>query len=104
MRSIIMNILVVVAHHDDLEIGCGGSIAKLIAAGNRVTCLVMTNSEYSSAQGVVIRRREDAAAESILAARTLGYEIISIDQNCFDIAMSDANACHILRAIEQFGI
>jgi LmbE family N-acetylglucosaminyl deacetylase len=38
-------ILVVGAHPDDIELGCGGTIAKNIAIGNSVHVLVMTNGE-----------------------------------------------------------
>lgn len=37
-----MNVLVVVAHPDDEALGCGGTIAKLSAAGSRVTVLLPT--------------------------------------------------------------
>jgi LmbE family N-acetylglucosaminyl deacetylase len=39
------NILAVGAHPDDVELGCGGTLAKHIAAGDNVYVLVMTNGE-----------------------------------------------------------
>lgn len=37
------NILVVGAHPDDVELGCGGTIAKHISLGDKVYVLIMTN-------------------------------------------------------------
>lgn len=39
------NILVVGAHPDDIELGCGGSIAKHLDLGDNVFILIMTNGE-----------------------------------------------------------
>lgn len=36
-----MNILVVSAHPDDLEMGCGGTVAKMVKAGHTVYNLIM---------------------------------------------------------------
>jgi N-acetylglucosamine malate deacetylase 1 len=37
-----MNILAISAHTDDCELGCGGTIAKLVAEGNKVTSLAFS--------------------------------------------------------------
>lgn len=39
------NILVVGAHPDDIELGCGGTIAKHIETGHNIYALVLTNGE-----------------------------------------------------------
>ncbi len=39
------NILVVGAHPDDVELGCGGTIAKHLDLGDKVFVLVMTNGD-----------------------------------------------------------
>lgn len=44
------NILVVVAHADDEVLGCGATIAKHSAKGDKVTLLVMTNGVSSREQ------------------------------------------------------
>src|SRR3989344_8492593 len=39
------NILVVGAHPDDVELGCGGAIAKHLELGDRVYVLILTKGE-----------------------------------------------------------
>jgi LmbE family N-acetylglucosaminyl deacetylase len=99
-----MNILVVSAHHDDLELGCGGTVAKLVERGHRVVSLVMTHSGYRNAEGKLVRSREDASREAQAAAAVLGYELITGVEDTFDIAVSDANICKILSAIQAHKI
>ena len=99
-----MNILVVTAHHDDLELGCGGTVAKLLDGGHRVISLVMTHSGYRAPDGTVVRTRDAAEKEAQAAARTLGYELICSDQDTFDVPVSDANICRILDAIRKYDI
>ncbi len=55
-----MNILVLVSHHDDLKLGCGGAVEKFVNACHIVYCLVMNNSEYRSSENVLIKKKEDA--------------------------------------------
>jgi LmbE family N-acetylglucosaminyl deacetylase len=99
-----MNVLIVTAHHDDLELGCGGTVAKFIEQGHRVVSLVLTHSGYSNAQGVLVRSREDALREATQAAASLGYHLVSGEDDTFDIAVKDANTCRILAAIQDHGI
>ena len=37
-----LNILAIGAHPDDIELGCGGSLAKLARAGSRIHALVLS--------------------------------------------------------------
>lgn len=57
------------AHPDDCEIGMGGTIAKMTAAGRRVAIVDLTNGEPTPHGTVELR-----AAESARAARILGVE------------------------------
>jgi N-acetylglucosamine malate deacetylase 1 len=61
------SILVIAAHPDDAEIGMGGTIAKLVEQGHRLTLLDLTNGEPTP-MGTPERRK----AESEAAARVLG--------------------------------
>ncbi|HEV2281040.1 MAG TPA: bacillithiol biosynthesis deacetylase BshB1 [bacterium] len=63
------NVLVIGAHPDDAEIGMGGTVASLVARGETVTLLDLTNGEPTP-MGSPERRR----AESEAAARRLGVE------------------------------
>jgi len=99
-----MNVLVVTAHHDDLELGCGGTIAKLFDEGHRVISLVMTHSGYQGRDEIRVRTREDAIKEAHLASQILGYELISFDEDTFDMPISDSNILKILDSIFKYKI
>ncbi|MBF0168516.1 MAG: PIG-L family deacetylase [Alphaproteobacteria bacterium] len=73
-----MNVLAIGAHFDDIEIGCGGTIAKHVRNGDRVFGLIVTNSEYHNLDGTLRRTREVARKEGYEAARILGIELIEI--------------------------
>jgi LmbE family N-acetylglucosaminyl deacetylase len=73
------NILVIGAHFDDIEIGCGGTVAKHISNQDNVIMLVLTHSGYRNYHGEVIRTSKEAKKEGLLAAKILGVNnIISI--------------------------
>ena len=66
-------VLIVGAHADDIEIGCGGTAHKLLQAGSEVTGLVVTDTHYVR-DGVVHRDSAVAQQEGREAAKILGYE------------------------------
>jgi LmbE family N-acetylglucosaminyl deacetylase len=99
-----VNILVVSAHHDDLELGCGGTVARMVEKGHRVVSLVMTHSGYKNAEGVEVRSRERAGREASAAAGVLGYQLITEDEDTFDIAVKDFNICKVLNVINTYQI
>jgi LmbE family N-acetylglucosaminyl deacetylase len=63
-----MNILAIGAHPDDVELGCGATLAAHTARGDRVAMLIMTTGEQGPQAGSSrIREQEDAA--HVLGAR-----------------------------------
>jgi LmbE family N-acetylglucosaminyl deacetylase len=77
------NILIVSAHPDDMEIGMGGTVAKLVAEGAEVTSLIVTDGGRASnpfgwtEQQMADERR----AEALRAAEVLGVkDVIFCDQ------------------------
>lgn len=62
-----MKVLAVGAHPDDIELGCGGALARHVAAGDEVTMLVMTPGERGP-QGIHSRVREQETAARVLGA------------------------------------
>lgn len=94
------NILVVSAHHDDLEVACGGAVARFVAEGHTVTSLVMTHSGYQDQHGREVRRRADALAEGRAAAAVLGYDLISLDEDTFDIPVADRSTARIIDIVQ----
>jgi LmbE family N-acetylglucosaminyl deacetylase len=65
-----MRVLAIGAHPDDIELGCGGTLALHAAAGHAVTLLVMTAGERGP-QAQRERRREQMDAAAILGADLL---------------------------------
>lgn len=69
-----MKILVIGAHLDDIELACGGTIAKAIKNGHSVKVLVMSKSGYTNKDGKIQRSDEVAVKEGIEALETLGIK------------------------------
>ncbi len=68
-----MRVLAVGAHPDDLEILCGGTLAKYAKRGDHVTMAVATNGEVGSPvlpkeEIAEIRRKEASASARLIAA------------------------------------
>lgn len=73
-----MKILAIGAHLDDIEIACGGTLAKAIDHGHQVKALVMSKSGYTNTDGSVQRRDETAVEEGKRALAVLGVKDIKI--------------------------
>jgi LmbE family N-acetylglucosaminyl deacetylase len=84
-----MNVLAVGCHPDDLEIGCGGTLARYAQAGHRVTMCVVANGNMGHAVILpdelrVIRREEiQRAAETLGAAEVFVLDVgdLRVDSN-----------------------
>ena len=73
------NILAIGAHFDDIELGCGGTVARHVANGDNVIMLVLTDSAYYNYDGTPVRTVEVALQEGEAAAKILNVkELISI--------------------------
>jgi len=68
-----VDVLAVGAHPDDVELGCGGTLAVLALAGRRVGILHLTRGEAGTRGTATQRRREAAAAAAALGAATLDF-------------------------------
>lgn len=71
-----LKIVCVGGHPDDPESGCGGTLAKLVAAGHGVTIIYLTSGEAgivgkSHVEAAAIRTKEAIAACKILNAKPL---------------------------------
>jgi LmbE family N-acetylglucosaminyl deacetylase len=83
MTNPIQRVLVVVAHPDDAEFGCGGSVARWVKEGKEVTYVILTNGDKGSGDRSMtserlakIRKEEQQnAAQALGVARVqfLGY-------------------------------
>lgn len=61
-----LDIIAFGAHPDDVELGCGGTIAKEIALGKKVGIIDLTRGELGTRGSVAIRNQEADAAAKIL--------------------------------------
>lgn len=61
-----LDILVLAAHPDDAELGCGGTIAKHVQMGKKVGIIDLTKGELGTRGTVEIRGKEAAEAANIL--------------------------------------
>ena len=93
-----VDLLAVLAHPDDAELGCGGTLAKAARAGHRVGILDLTKGEMGTRGSVEIR-----AAEAAAAAKVLG---VAVREN---LGLPDANITNeqstrerLVRALRKF--
>lgn len=61
-----LDILAFGAHPDDVELGCGGTLAKEISLGKKVGVVDLTRGELGTRGSVIIRNQESANAARIL--------------------------------------
>lgn len=73
-----MKIMAIGAHLDDIEIACGGTLAKAVEAGHEVKVLIMSKSGYTNKEGAVQRSDDVAVREGMNALHTLGLQDIEI--------------------------
>lgn len=69
----ILDVLAIGAHPDDVELGCGGTVATLAGRGKRVGILHLTRGEAGTRGTVEERRREAEVAAHALGAVTLDF-------------------------------
>lgn len=73
-----MRILAVGAHLDDIEIACGGTLAKAVTCGHQIKVLIMSKSGYTNKDGKLQRSDDTAVKEGLDALHTLGIKDIKI--------------------------
>lgn len=67
-----LDILVLAAHPDDAELGCGGTIAKHVALGKKVGIVDLTRGELGTRGTPEIREQEASASAEILGVSVRG--------------------------------
>src|SRR5437588_2829966 len=87
-----LDVVAVAPHPDDLEITCGGTLAKLVRQGYRVGILDLTTGEPTPRGTVEIRAAEAEAARTVLGVpfrRNLGLPnrvLMDSPENRFAVA------------------
>ena len=61
-----VDILAIGAHPDDVELGCGGTLAKLISEGKKVAIVDLTQGELGTRGTNITRAQEAGSASEIL--------------------------------------
>ena len=67
-----MKLLAIGAHLDDIEIGCGGTLAEAARKGWETRMLVLSHSDYVDLDGRIFRTDDQAMVEGRAAAGKLG--------------------------------
>jgi LmbE family N-acetylglucosaminyl deacetylase len=84
-------VMVIAAHPDDSEFGCGGTIARWVREGQQVICVVCTNGDKGTSDPdmtgerlAAIREQEQREAAKVLGVSEvlfLGYQDGSLEDN-----------------------
>lgn len=96
-----MNILAIGAHFDDIELGCGGALARYVANGDKVYAYIATVSGFANANNETVRSNEVALAEGKKAMEILGVELICGGFNTLEVEFVEALNVEILRIVEE---
>lgn len=82
-------VLAIGAHHDDIELGCGGTLASMARAGHDVHVFIATRSSYSDPTGKLVRGESDALAEAQRASAILGVTLHCGEFDTFALQFGD---------------
>lgn len=97
-----MNILAIGAHFDDVELGCGGAMAKHAAKGDNVFVYVATMSGFANYNNQTIRSNETALKEAQNAMDILGVKRLICGQfQTLSVEFVDTLNIEILRIVEE---
>ena len=67
-----MIVLAIGAHFDDVELGCGGALARYSELGHDTNIWVATKSGFNALDSAPVRSSADARLEGLAASRLLG--------------------------------
>ena len=97
-----MNVLAIGAHFDDVELGCGGTLARFAAAADHVFVYVPTVSGFANHYNQTVRSSDVALAEAHEAMKVLGVtELICGKFQTLEVEFVDALNVEILRIMEE---
>jgi len=99
-----MNVLAIGAHFDDIELGCGGALAKHVNNGDKVYAYVVTKSGFINHKNLEIRSNDIASIEGECAMKILGVELIKGGFTTLEIEFTDDLNTEIIKIIEEKNI
>ncbi|MCX9010309.1 MAG: PIG-L family deacetylase [Candidatus Methanoperedens sp.] len=98
------NVLAVGAHADDVEIGCGGTVAVHKENGDNVIILIMAESSYTNYDGKILRSLKEGQIEEENAAKVLDVELINLNFKTKQIPYSAESIEAINKVIDDYSI
>ena len=100
-----MNILAIGAHFDDVELGCGGALARHTSKGDDVYVYVATVSGFANHALQEVRSNEIALAEAQAAMKIIGVrEMICGRFRTLAVEFTDDLNIELIRIVEQKNI
>ena len=96
--SVKLDILAFGAHPDDVELGCGGTVAKEVSNGKKVGIIDLTRGELGTRGSVDLRDQE-----SKLASNVLGLELrenLNFKDGFFQ--NNESNQIEIIKVIRKY--
>ena len=97
-----MNVLAIGAHFDDVELGCGGALAKHAARGDTVYVYVATVSGFTNQYNQTVRTSKTALSEAREAMAILGVkELLCGKFKTMQIEFLDALNIEILKIVQE---
>lgn len=96
-----MNVLAIGAHFDDLELGCGGALARHCRNGDKVIGFIATDSSFSNTMGIELRASEIALHEAMDASGIIGYDLVVGDIPTFELEYGEQIHSKLIKLIEE---
>ena len=88
----------------DVEIGCGGTVARHTKNGDNVVILVMAESSYTYYDGTVLRSKEEGVLEEEIAAKVLDAKLINLGFETKNVPYSRESVERINEVIDEYDI
>jgi LmbE family N-acetylglucosaminyl deacetylase len=95
-----MNVLAIGAHYDDIELGCGGALARHVEEGDKVYAYVATRSGFTNHENIEIRSNSVAEKEGEESMEILGVELIKGSFATLYVEFTDKLNLEILKIVE----
>lgn len=100
-----MKILAIGAHFDDVELGCGGALARHAAQGDDVYVFVATVSGFTNQYDQSVRSSEVARKEAEAAMTVIGVrKLFCGDFKTLEVEFVDPLNIKILQLVQELGI
>lgn len=96
-----MNILAIGAHFDDVELGCGGTLAKHVREGEQVYAYVATVSGFTGYNIKIIRTYDGALNDGKKSMDILGVHLMYGEFQTFGVEFNDELNLEIIKIVEE---